>query len=382
LDPSSRRLAESLKGRKDGRLGAAVLGVLASMPGAAPVSRYTLAALATRDERLMAKYQVYAIGNALVDMEYEVDAADLGILGIDKGVMTLVDESQQRAIMSHLRHHRHQRGSGGSAANSVIALSQLGAKGFYSCKVADDELGHFYMEDLIRGGVETNNHTRKDEGHTGRCVVMVTPDSDRTMCTFLGVSGALSANELVEEALRDSEWFYTEGYLVTSKAAREASIAAKGIADAAGVKTAISLSDPNMVKFFKEGLLDMIGGGVDLLFANEYEAMGMAGSDDLDVAVAYLKTISRTFAITRGPQGALVWDGERLIEIAPVRVKAVDTVGAGDMFAGAFLFGLTRGWDFARAGNLASVAAAKLVTSIGPRISAEETRTILKDFDA
>jgi sugar/nucleoside kinase (ribokinase family) len=330
----------------------------------------------------MAKYQVYGIGNALVDMEYEVDAADLGILGIDKGVMTLVDESQQLSIMSHLRHHRHQRGSGGSAANSVIALSQLGGKGFYSCKVADDELGHFYMEDLIRGGVETNNHTRKDEGHTGRCVVLVTPDSDRTMCTFLGVSGALSANELVEEALRDSEWFYTEGYLVTSQAAREASIAAKGIADAAGVKTAISLSDPNMVKFFKAGLLDMIGGGVDLLFANEYEAMGMAGSDDLDVAVAYLKTISRTFAITRGPQGALVWDGERLIEIAPVRVKAVDTVGAGDMFAGAFLFGLTRGWDFARAGNLASVAAAKLVTSIGPRISAEETQAVLKGFDA
>jgi sugar/nucleoside kinase (ribokinase family) len=192
----------------------------------------------------------------------------------------------------------------------------------------------------------------------------------------------LSAEELVEEALRDSEWFYTEGYLVTSDAAREASIAAKGIADAAGLKTAISLSDPNMVKFFKSGLLEMIGSGVDLLFANELEAMGMAGSDDLDVAVDYLKTISRTFAVTRGPEGALIWDGERLIEIAPVKVKAVDTVGAGDMFAGAFLYGLSRGWDFARSGGLASAAAAKLVTSIGPRISADETRAILERFDA
>jgi sugar/nucleoside kinase (ribokinase family) len=329
----------------------------------------------------MARYQVYGIGNALVDMEYEVDAADLGILGIDKGVMTLVDEAQQTAIMSHLKHHSPRRGSGGSAANSVIALSQLGAKTFYSCKVADDELGHFYMDDLIRGGVDTNNHTRKDQGHTGRCVVLVTPDSDRTMCTFLGVSGALSANELVDEALRDSEWFYTEGYLVTSDAAREASIAAKGIADAAGVKTAISLSDPNMAKFFKAGLLDMIGSGVELLFANEFEAMGMAGSDDLDAAVAYLKTVSRTFAITRGPEGALIWDGERLIEIAPVKVKAVDTVGAGDMFAGAFLYGLSRGWDFARSGNLAAAAAAKLVTSLGPRISADATQAILKRFD-
>lgn len=330
----------------------------------------------------MAKYQVYGIGNALVDMEYEVEPTDLGILGIDKGVMTLVDEVQQAAIMAHLKHHQPQRGSGGSAANSVIAFSQLGGKAFYSCKVADDELGHFYMNDLIRGGVDTNNHTRKDEGHTGRCVVLVTPDSDRTMCTFLGVSGALSANELVEDALRDSDWFYTEGYLVTSDAAREASIAAKGIADAAGVKTAISLSDPNMVKFFKSGLLEMIGSGVDLLFANEFEAMGMAGSDDLNVAVDYLKTISRAFAITRGPQGALIWDGERLLDIAPVKVEAVDTVGAGDMFAGAFLFGLSQGWDCARSANLASAAAAKLVTSLGPRISADETQAILKRFDS
>ncbi len=330
----------------------------------------------------MAKYQVYGIGNALVDMEYEVEPTDLGILGIDKGVMTLVDEAQQAAIMAHLKHHQPQRGSGGSAANSVIAFSQLGGKAFYSCKVADDELGHFYMDDLIRGGVDTNNHTRKDEGHTGRCVVLVTPDSDRTMCTFLGVSGALSANELVEDALRDSEWFYTEGYLVTSDAAREASIAAKRIADAAGVKSAISLSDPNMVKFFKAGLLEMIGSGVDLLFANEFEAMGMAGSDDLTVAVDYLKTISRTFAITRGPEGALIWDGERLLDVAPVKVKAVDTVGAGDMFAGAFLFGLSQGWDFARSANLASAAAAKLVTSLGPRISVQETQAILKRFDS
>ncbi len=328
----------------------------------------------------MAKYHIYGIGNALVDMEYEVDHEDLGILGIDKGVMTLVDEHQQTAIMNHLKEHHHQRGSGGSAANSIIAFSQFGGKGFYSCKVADDELGHFYMQDLIDGGVDTNHHTEKDQGHTGRCVVLVTPDSDRTMCTFLGVSGNLSASELVEDALRDSDWFYTEGYLVTSDAARAASIAAKGIADGAGVKTAISLSDPNMVKFFKHGLLEMIGSGVDLLFANEFEAMGMAGSDDLDDAVTYLKTISKSFAITRGPQGALVWDGQALIDIDPVKVKAVDTVGAGDMFAGAFLYGLSQGWSHQRAGDLASAASAKLVTALGPRITAEETRAILKSF--
>ncbi|MBK1719542.1 adenosine kinase [Thiocystis violacea] len=328
----------------------------------------------------MAKYDIYGIGNALVDMEYEVGHEDLGILGIDKGVMTLVDEHQQTAIMNHLKAHHHQRGSGGSAANSIIAFSQFGGKCYYSCKVADDELGHFYMKDLIDGGVDTNHHTEKDQGHTGRCVVLVTPDSDRTMCTFLGVSGNLSTSELVEEALRDSDWFYTEGYLVTSDAARHASIEAKRIADGAGVKTAISLSDPNMVKFFKHGLMDMIGSGVDLLFANEFEAMGMAGSDDLDAAVTYLKTISKSFAITRGPQGALVWDGQTLIDIDPVKVQAVDTVGAGDMFAGAFLYGLSQGWSHQHAGDLASAASAKLVTALGPRLTSDETQKILKAF--
>lgn len=328
----------------------------------------------------MALYQVYGIGNALVDMEYEVDYADLEVLGVEKGVMTLVDEAKQLEIMLHLASHPHQRGSGGSAANTVIGLSQLGGRGFYSCKVADDELGHFYMRDLAEGGVATNNHTRKDQGHTGRCVVLVTPDGDRTMCTFLGVSGDLSRHELVEEALLESDWFYTEGYLVTSASARALSVEAKAMAQAAGVRTAISLSDPNMVRHFRVGLLEMIGSGVDLIFANEHEAKGMAQTENLDSAVELLKTMTKQLAITRGPKGALLWDGRDLIEIAGVKVDAVDTVGAGDMFAGAFLYGLSQGWGHRRAGGLAAATSAKLVTSLGPRISRDETQAVLKGF--
>ena len=325
----------------------------------------------------MAKYDVYGIGNALVDMEYEIEVADLETLGIDKGVMTLVDEQCQLRMMDHLAAHPHQRSSGGSAANSMIAVRQFGGTSFYSCKVAEDDLGHFYMKDLLDGGVDTNHHTEKEAGHTGRCVVLVTPDSDRTLCTFLGISGGLSTKELVEDALRDSAYFYMEGYLVTSETARQACIAAKRVAEAAGVKTAISLSDPNMVRFFKAGLLEMIGSGVDLLFANEDEAKGVVGTADLDSAIDYLKTLSQEFVITRGSKGALVWDGQTLIDIDPVKVKAVDTVGAGDMFAGAFLYGRGRGWDHRRAGALASAASAKLVTSLGPRMSAAETQAVL-----
>lgn len=328
----------------------------------------------------MARYNVYGIGNALVDMEYEVEPRDLVTLGIDKGVMTLVDEEKQLEIMLHLACHHHERASGGSAANSIIGLSQLGGRGYYSCRVADDELGHFYMRDLLDGGVDTNHHTEKDQGHTGRCVVLVTPDGDRTMCTFLGVSGNLSDAELVDEALRDSDWFYTEGYLVTSPSARAATIHAREMAAAAGVRTAISLSDPNMVTYFKDGLLEMIGPGVDFIFANEAEATGMAGSPDLEAAVACLQSLSRGFAITRGAQGALVWDGRELIEIAGNKVPVVDTVGAGDMFAGAFLYGLTQGWDHRRAGDLASAASARLVSSLGPRIPREDTQAVLRRF--
>ncbi|WP_295413477.1 adenosine kinase [uncultured Thiodictyon sp.] len=328
----------------------------------------------------MARYHVYGIGNALVDMEYEVAPKDLEVLGIDQGVMTLVDEAKQLEIMLHLGSHHHARASGGSAANTVIGLSQLGGSAYYSCRVADDELGHFYMRDLLDGGVDTNHHTEKEQGHTGRCVVLVTPDGDRTMCTFLGVSGNLSANELVEDALCDADWFYTEGYLVTSPGARAASILAREIAEAAGVRTALSLSDPNMVAYFKDGLLEMIGPGMDLIFANEAEAMGMAGTTDLNDAVDYLKTVSREFAITRGAKGALVWDGKGLIEIAGNKVEVVDTVGAGDMFAGAFLYGISQGWDHQRAGDLASAASARLVTTLGPRIAREATQAVLKAF--
>jgi sugar/nucleoside kinase (ribokinase family) len=282
--------------------------------------------------------------------------------------------------MEHLRERRHHRGSGGSAANSVIALAQLGGTGWYSCKVADDELGHFYLKDLRDGGIATRDTSFLEQGDTGRCVVLVTPDSDRTMCTYLGISGNLSLHELDQDALKASQWFYTEGYLVTSDTARVAAIEARKLCERHGVKTALSLSDPNMVRFFKDGLTDMIGERVDMIFANEEEAMGMAEADNLDEAIAYLKTIAREFAITRGPKGALVWDGAQAIDIDPVPVTPIDTVGAGDMFAGAFLYGLTQGWSHQRAGDLASAASAKLVTSLGPRIEREDTQAILSRF--
>jgi sugar/nucleoside kinase (ribokinase family) len=327
----------------------------------------------------MKKYNVYGIGNALTDMEFEVTPQQLQDLKIDKGVMTLVDEDRQHEIMQSLCELPCKKSSGGSAANTMVAICQLGGTGFYSCKVANDDIGQFYLEDLVNCGLKTNlEHQTPEAGITGKCLVFVTPDADRTMNTFLGISGGFSTQELIPEALQASEYLYIEGYLVSSPTGKEAAIAARDLAQKSGVKTSLSLSDPNMVQFFKEGLLEIIGSGLDFLFANESEALKMAATDNITDAIEQFKKLARGFAITRGPKGSLVFDGTQLLDIAPHAVKAVDTVGAGDMYAGAFLYGLTHNRSYAEAANLASGASAKIVTRFGPRLETAETQALLR----
>ena len=324
------------------------------------------------------KYHVYGVGNALVDMEFRVTPELLQELQIDKGVMTLVDESRQGEIIAKFNGNLCKQSGGGSAANTMVALSQLGASGFYSCKVAKDEAGFFYLEDLQNCGLDTNVHDEKEvDGTTGKCLVMVTPDADRTMNTFLGISGSLSETELVPGAIADSEYLYMEGYLVTSPTAKAAAIKAREIAQESGVKTTYTMSAPNMVSFFKEGLLEIIGEQIEFIFANESEALKMADTEDFSEAVNYLKSLSQGFAITRGSQGSVVFDGQELIEISPYPVEAVDTVGAGDMYAGAFLYGVTHGMSYAQAGDLASRASSRIVTCYGPRLETETLKQLL-----
>lgn len=320
------------------------------------------------------KYHVYGMGNALVDMEFKVTSEMLQHLAIAKGVMTLMDETKQNQVIEHLP-PPCKRCSGGSAANTMVAISQLGGKGFYSCKVAHDDAGLFYLQDLVDCGLDTNlTPDTLPNGITGKCLVLVTPDADRTMNTFLGITGDLTPQELNESALKDSEYLYIEGYLVSSPVAKQTAILAKNIAEKAGVKVSFSLSDPNMVDFFRDGIDEIIGNGVDLLFSNESEALKMANTTDISQAISYLKTLAKTFTITRGKQGSLIFDGEKIIEIEAYPVTAVDTVGAGDMYAGCILYGITNGLGWEKAGKLASLASAKLVTNFGARL---DTATLL-----
>ncbi|MES2917195.1 MAG: adenosine kinase [Pseudomonadota bacterium] len=331
-----------------------------------------------------AHYDVYAIGNALVDVEYRVTDDFLDRHGISKGQMTLIDEEAQQRLITALDSEfgLEKRASGGSAANSIIALAAFGGRSFYSCKVASDGTGDFYVHDLHAAGVSSNLQPVRETGVSGTCVVMVTPDTERTMHTFLGITSDVAVAELVPEALQASRWLYIEGYLVSSDSARAAVAEARRIARAHGVQLAMTFSDPAMVRFFKPGLAEMLDDGVDLLFCNEEEACLWGDVLTVEHALESLKKIARQIVITLGSQGALVWDGHELTRIAPAPALPVDSNGAGDMFAGAYLFGLTRGWSPARAGCLASHAAAAVVSQFGPRLPLEHHGALLRENNA
>lgn len=325
----------------------------------------------------MSKYHIYGIGNALVDKEFEVDDSFFTELNVEKGMMTLIDEDQlfERLTVLSEKYGLKKRACGGSAANTIIGASYFGAKTYYTCNVADDESGRFYTEDMQAAGVDTNISEQRastDLGVTGKCLVMVTPDAERTMNTYLGITADLSEAQINEAALKDSEYVYLEGYLVTSDVSRAAAIKVRQLAEQNGVKTALTFSDPAMVQFFKDQMNEMLGDKVSMLFCNEEEAMLFADTDNLDTAVDYLKTRADQFAITLGSKGAMAFDGNTMHSIEPNAATAVDTNGAGDMFAGAFMYAMTHGHDFAAAGRLASIASSKVVAKFGPRLEAED----------
>ena len=316
----------------------------------------------------MKKFDVYAIGNALVDSEYQVSEALLKQSGVEKRHMTLIDTPQRAELLTHVQGLHARRTGGGSAGNTVVALAQLGGQAFYSCRVADDELGAFYTQDLQANGVATNlTHTRPPEGQTGSCMVLVTPDAERSMCTFLGATAQLDASALHQHDIEKSQIYYMEGYLAASPTGLEAAVKGRQIAIENRVATALTLSDVSMINFCKAGLEAMIGDGLDYLFANEEEAQTWCGTTDLDAIIGQLSPLAKTVCLTRGPKGCIVVHGSDRTEVPAVPTQAVDTNGAGDMFAGTFLYGITR-------------TAAAVVSQHGNRLTVAQMQAIHTDF--
>jgi sugar/nucleoside kinase (ribokinase family) len=330
--------------------------------------------------KMTKQYQIYGMGNALVDFEIETNIEELQSLSIEKGVMTLIEESRQDELFGAFTNKSHTRACGGSAANTIIGAQTMGSQCFYSCKVADDETGHFYKDDLLKHGVDSNLSSESlSPGKTGKCLVLVTDDADRTMNTFLGITGDIDYQQIDQSALLASEFLYVEGYLAGSPIALEAAVKTMNFAKENQVKTAFSLSDPNMVRFCRAGLESIIGNGVDLLFCNYDEATEYSNTENLSDAIDVLTKISKTVIITLGADGAVIIDNGQKIEVKGHAVEAIDSNGAGDLFAGSFLHGLTQGFGLSKSGELASFASAQLVTQFGPRLT-EQNLDIVRGF--
>ncbi len=330
----------------------------------------------------MAHYDVYGIGNALLDLEYDITPGFLHQHQIDKGMMTLVTEERQQHLLGVLGTDRLLKiASGGSALNSMVTLQQFGAKGYCSYKVADDANGDLYFAEMKKAGLHSNfDHYARPKGITGTCLVMITADADRTMNTHLGITETLSVEQLNQDALAKSKYLYMEGYPVTSPTAMDALLTAKALAEKQGVKTSLTLSDPMIVKYFKPQFQQLLSKGVDLLFCNEDEALEFTGTHLLDGAKDALQNVARQFVITRGSKGSVIFDGQQFIDIPCAPAKPISTLGAGDTYAGAFLYAITHDYSMQQAGQLAAIAAAMVVSQYGPRLSKAQTDEILQQF--
>ncbi len=326
---------------------------------------------------------LYVIGNALVDLEYSVDDQFLQQHQLQKGTMQLAEQATQQHLLNSLsQHHAQEQASGGSAANSTVAYTSMGGSAFYACRVGNDDFGQFYLNGLSTAKVQTSKGSTSD-GETGTCVVLVTPDGERTMQTFLGITAELSEQQVDFEPLQTAKYLYIEGYLATSPTARQAVKQAREIAKANGIQIAITLSDPAMVQYARAGLDDLIDDGVDILFCNEHEARMYTNTEQLEDTLTALLKLSKTVVVTKSAAGAIIatQNGEHL-QIDAVPCNAIDTLGAGDAFAGAYLYGMSQGFGLQACGDLAAATASVVVSQYGPRLTVAEYQAVLQKCQA
>ena len=309
--------------------------------------------------------RVVTVGHAIVDVLTAVPDEVVAGFGLSKGTMTLVDEARSEEMYRTLR--ATTAVSGGSAANTAVGVAELGARTAFIGKVRDDELGAIFAEDIRAAGVEFTVPLGHDGPGTGRCLVLVTGDAEKTMCTTLGIGDFLAPDDINVEDVAGAEVVYLEGYLCglhSTDATVERTIAA---AQAARTLVSLSLSDPFWVELHGDAL-DRLLDRVDLLFGNEQEARGMAGTDNFEKALTILGRRCRTVAVTRGAAGAVVSHEGTVTEVAAAPVEhVVDTTGAGDLFAAGYLYGTVSGFDAARCARLGGLAAAEVISHMGAR---------------
>jgi sugar/nucleoside kinase (ribokinase family) len=314
-----------------------------------------------------ARYDVIGIGNAIVDVIARADEDFLLRQGMQKAAMTLIDQARAEAIYDAMGPAVEI--SGGSAANTIVGLASLGGRGAFVGKVKDDGLGRAFSHDIRAAGVTFATPPAADGASTGRCYVLVTPDGERTMNTYLGAAQDLHPADIDEAAVAASLITYLEGYLWDPKNAKAAFLKAAKIAHAAERTVALSLSDAFCVDRWRDEFLQLMRARtVDLIFANEAELHSLYQTSDFDAALAALRADIAAAVVTRGAKGCLVLgpDGIEAVPACPVE-RVVDTTGAGDLFAAGFLSGLARGADDRTCGRLGALAAAEIIQHLGAR---------------
>jgi fructokinase len=309
---------------------------------------------------------VVGIGNAIVDVLVQADERFLGDHGLTKGTMALVDEAQAERLYASVGAGLET--SGGSAANTLAGIAQLGGRAGFIGRVRDDQLGAIFSHDIRAVGTRFETPAATSGPSTARCLILVTPDAQRTMCTYLGASVALEPEDLDLEMVAQAQVLYLEGYLWDSDAAKRAFIAAAEVARAHGGEVALSLSDAFCVERHRESFQELVDGHVDILFANEMEITSLYRSNSFEEAVEQVSGRCRVAALTRSEQGSLVLADGQSHPIEPIQLgPLVDTTGAGDLYAAGFLHGWTRGESPTRCGQLGSLCAGQVVTQLGPR---------------
>jgi sugar/nucleoside kinase (ribokinase family) len=311
-------------------------------------------------------FDVVGIGNAIVDVLVPSDDTFLENHGLTKGTMALVDQSQAERLYASVGPGLET--SGGSAANTLAGLAQLGAKAGFIGRVRDDQLGAIFAHDIRAVGAHFETPPSTSGPSTARCLILVTPDAQRTMCTYLGASVNLHPADLDLDLVRQAKLLYLEGYLWDSDEAKQAFITAAEVIRESGGQVALSLSDAFCVDRHRQSFQELVDGHVDILFANEMEITSLYEANSFEEAVLQVRGRCQVAALTRSAEGSLVLSGDQSVSIAPYTLgELVDTTGAGDLYAAGFLFGHTRGESLERCGRLGSLCAGKVVTQLGPR---------------
>ena len=329
------------------------------------------------------KYDLVGIGNALVDIEVRVDDKFIKQNSLTKGGMTLSNEEGQKQILKELHNHAAKISSGGSAANTIHGVSVLGGRVYYLGRVANDLYGRHYTKDMQSCGVGFPV-TGNGASTTGTCVVLVSPDSERTMLTYLGASSSLNPDNIDATIVKGSGMVYIEGYLWTGEDTRNAALKLAEIAKKNKLPIAFTLSDAFVVNSFKNQLIDFIRRNVDILFCNDVEAIAMAEANNIQEAFEFLKGMTDTLFVTRGKNGSWVSSsiGEK-VEVSVFPTKAVDTTGAGDLFAAGALYGIIKKHSLKESAIIGSYCASEVVSHMGARMSVHShasTKKIINSY--